>query len=73
MTKPEILCLPVISYCSIPEELTENHWISDFGCDCYVRYSIEIPEEGIDDELSNWIMENYDIDETKDVLIHIDY
>ena len=46
----------VLSYCEIPQELTERHWITENSCGCYVDFQLE--EEGVD-ELDDWIRENY--------------
>ena len=61
----------VISYCEIPSELTEDHWISDYPPDAYVQVHIE--GEG-EDKVSKWILNKYP--ELKDedyFFIHIDY
>ena len=61
----------VVSYCEIPEELTEDHWISDYPPDAYVQVHIEGEDE---DKVSKWILNKYP--ELKDedyFFIHIDY
>ena len=42
----------VVSYCEIPEEITEGHWISEYMNGCFVQVHLE---EGEDDALSNWL------------------
>lgn len=61
----------VVSYCEIPEELTSNHWISEYYPDSYVQVHIEGEDE---DKVSKWILNKYP--ELKDedyFFIHIDY
>ena len=45
----------VVSYCEIPEEITEGHWISEYMNGCFVQVHLE--ED--DDALSNWLKETY--------------
>lgn len=66
----EILNKKVVSYCEIPQELTDKHYISENGCDCYIEYSLE--DEG-EDSISDWIREKYPELINEDFLIHIDY
>lgn len=67
----------ILSYCDIPEELTSNHWISDFNSNVYIEYTIVNKEEQIDynDDFSidNWILEKHPELENTTILIHIDY
>lgn len=69
--------LPVLSYCEIPQELTEDDAISHNQPDSYVIHPVTSKEEQekyTDNfEITNWIIENYPELEGKDVLIHIDY
>ena len=61
----------VVSYCEIPEELTSNHWISEYYPDSYVQVHVEEEDE---DKVSKWILNKYP--ELKDedyFFIHIDY
>ena len=41
----------VVSYCEIPEKLTEGHWISENSCDSYVEVHIEDEENSTRQEL----------------------
>ena len=62
----------VVSYCEIPEKLTEGHWISENSCDSYVEVHIE--EEGNRDELDKWLIENYpELEQEESFFIHLDY
>lgn len=69
--------MPVISYCEIPPELTEDHHLSEYSPDCYVRYTVHPLKSrvGFDDDFSidDWIITMYPELEDKEVLIHIDY
>jgi hypothetical protein len=61
----------VISYCEIPEELTEGHWISEHHNDAFVEVHLDDEEE---DGLSLWIKENYpELVNEESFFIHIDY
>ncbi len=62
----------VLSYCEIPENITENHWISEYKNDSYVECHIE-DEEDEEDNLSKWIIENYPELKEESFLIHMDY
>lgn len=66
----EVINKKVVSYCEIPQELTDNHYISENGCDCYIEYSLE--DEG-KDSISDWIREKYPELINEEFLIHIDY
>jgi hypothetical protein len=58
-----------ISYCDIPQHLSQESWISEQSCDCYIVYSLEVEGEN---EIDDWIRENYpELD--KVFMIHIDY
>lgn len=72
--------MKVVSYCEIPEKLTESHWISENSCNCYVPYSL--PKEAItkeedgggqDSPLSAWIRKEYPELAGTDFLIEMDY
>ena len=63
----------VVSYCEIPEELTSNHWISDYYPDSYVQVHVEEDGDKMD-KVSEWIINKYP--ELKDedyFFIHVDY
>lgn len=60
----------VVSYCEIPEELTNGSWISDYQPDCYVDYTLEVE----DDEISQRILKQYpEFKEGDKIFIEIDY
>ena len=62
----------VVSYCEIPQELTEGHWINENSCDSYVEVHLE--DEGNRDDLDNWLIENYpELLEEESFFIHLDY
>ena len=74
----KILMVPVISYCDIPEEITENNIIlSEVSCDVYVKINIISKKDQLkydsNFDLENWIIETYPEVEGKEVLIHVDY
>ena len=61
----------VVSYCEIPEEITEGHWISEYMNGCFVQVHLEEDE---DDALSNWLKETYpELIEEESFYIEIDY
>jgi len=60
----------VISYCEIPEKLTEKHWISEHHCDAYVEVHLDNSQ---DDNLSLWLKETYpELVDEDSFFIHID-
>lgn len=64
----ETITRKVVSYCSIPDELTDDHWLSDYPPDCYVNYTIG------DDEISEFILENHsELSEFDVIFIQMDY
>jgi len=67
----------VVSYCEIPEELTENHWLREHSCDCFVEFKVVSKEEqsSFDDDFSidNWIIDKYPQLEGQTIFIEIDY
>lgn len=67
----------VVSYCEIPEELTENHHISEYQCDCYIEMEItpksEQPKYSDNFNIVNWIINTYPELEGEKILIEIDY
>lgn len=74
----EELKIKVLSYCEIPEEISENHSLLNEGsCDVYVKFNVTSKEEQskFDDdfELENWIIQQYPEVEGLDILIHMDY
>jgi len=60
----------VVSYCKIPQGITDRHYISEASCDSYIDYSLEDVGE---DTISDWIRENYPELENEEFLIHINY
>ena len=64
----------VVSYCEIPEELTEDHWVSDYPPDAYVQVHIEQEGEEEMDKISEWIVEKYpELMDEDFFFIHVDY
>ena len=67
----------VLSYCEIPEDLTEGHYISENHCDSYVEYTVtpKTEQHKYDDDfgIDNWIIDTYPELVGKTILIHIDY
>ena len=60
----------VISFTEIPEELRENHWISEYKPDCFV----EVHVEGETEPLDEWILGKYpELLQEDSFLIHMDY
>ena len=60
----------VVSYCEIPEEITEGHWISEYMNGCFVQVHLEDD----DDALSNWLKETYpELIDEEAFYIEIDY
>lgn len=63
----------VVSYCEIPEELTEGHWISDHHPDAFVECHIDEEDETID-KVQIWLLANYpELKDEDSFFIHIDY
>lgn len=67
----------IISWCRIPEKITNGHWISSFQNGCYVPF-ICTPakeQENYDDDFSldNWIISEYPELERQQILIDINY
>ena len=62
----------IVSYCEIPEELTEKHWISEHGCGVYIDWSLNLDPK-TDDDISAWIREEYPELIGTTFLIDIDY
>jgi hypothetical protein len=59
-----------ISYCEIPEEITEGTWISDHSCDCYITYRFN---QDSSSNLDLWLIKNYPELMDTTFMIHIDY
>ncbi len=67
--------LKVVSYCEIPEEITEEHWISEYMNGCFVEVHVDNGEEDEDlDPLGQWIRETYpELKKENSFLIEMDY
>ena len=65
----------VVSYCEIPEGLTEDHWISEYMNGCFVEVHVDNGEEDEDlDPLGQWIRETYpELEKENSFLIEMDY
>lgn len=62
----------VLSFSEIPQELTENHWISEEEPNSYVEVHYDAEDE--DGELDNWIVGKYpELKDEESFLIHMDY
>ena len=60
----------VLYFSEIPDNLTENHWISEIPSDVYVPFSVVIDTYS---HLEKWILEKYPELEKEDFLIYTDY
>lgn len=47
----------VVSYCDIPEDYTNGHWISEYMNGCFVEVHLDGADP--DDDLDRWLFENY--------------
>ena len=73
-----VLKLPVISYCDIPEEISEEDAkLQETSPDSYIKIEVISKEKqrnyDSDFSLENWIIDEYPELEGNEVLIHIDY
>ena len=68
--------MPVISYCDIPEELTEGTWMGEMSPDCYIQYSLpkleDLHKYGLD-KLNEYLSTTYPELIGTTFLIEIDY
>lgn len=58
------ITMKVLSYCEIPQEITQFSWISEYQNGCYVDYSIPREDEWKNfdtDALDEWIREFYPV------------
>lgn len=59
----ETINMKVLSYCDIPQELTEDHWMSENTPDSFIKFEVtskkEQPNFNDDFAVDNWIIENY--------------
>lgn len=74
----EIITRKLLSYCEIPEEITnESYLLAEASNDCYVEYEVLGKEEqkkfSDNFDLANWILSEYPECENEKILIHIDY
>lgn len=60
----------IISYCGIPQELTESHYISEYQNGCYCPFSLATKGTC---KLSDWIRNKYPELEGVEFLIDVDY
>lgn len=68
----ETITKKVISYCEIPEELTEDSWLSEKSMDSYVECHLDNSEPL--DQLDQWFMNNYpELFKEESFFIKIDY
>ena len=72
------ITMKVVSYCEIPEEITQYSWLQELPCNVYTDYSLPTQEE-LDnniyslDYLSRWLIQTYpELIGTK-FLIEMDY
>ena len=66
----KVITRNVISYCDIPQELTENHWINEFQNGCYVSFNIDVNNPN---NLDKWFIDNHPELIGYTFLIEIDY
>lgn len=66
----KVITRNVISYCDIPQELTEKHWLSEMQPDVYQDYKINTENP---DELDKWFIDNHPELIGQEFLIEIDY
>ena len=75
--KLETLTIQVVSYCGIPQSLTQGHWMNDNQPDSYVKYKVSSKEsqKGFDDDfrIDDWLIGQHPELSDKEILIHIDY
>lgn len=60
----------VISYCDIPEDIRDKHWMSEYQNGCFVPYTIDRQTMG---ELDTWLIIAYPELIGFEFLIEIDY
>lgn len=70
MNNLEIITMRVVSYCDIPEELSNGKFFDEYGTGCYVECHLDNEP---DDELDKWLKSNYPGIEEDPFLIKIDY
>ena len=70
MGKVEYLNMPYISYCEIPDYITDGHWIGEGQPDCYVPYTVQMIRKS---ELDKWIIEEYPELKGRTILIQLDF
>lgn len=74
MSKLKEITKKVISYCDIPKELTEGHWISEYKNGCFVEVHLDGDENDPDSELDAWFLANHpELADEDSFFIEIDY
>lgn len=81
MSKLEIINLPVVSYCEIPEDLCNTSiQITEASWNSYIKYLITKLEDrkkyhhSYNWSLDDWLLESYpELKPGEELLIHIDY
>ena len=64
----------IISYCDLPEEMTQDAGLEEHRCDSYVPYSLsEYDPQYTECKLDGWLRENYPELIGTNFLINIDY
>jgi|SRR6187402_45060 len=72
-SKLKTIHMKVVSYCDIPEDLTQDSWLSESGPNCFVDYKVSSDPKYTRTDLDNWIIETYPELLDVDFLIEIDY
>lgn len=67
----EEITYKVISYCSIPENISIPNWLSESGPDCYISYHLH--EKNCYDAFETWLLQKYPELKNTTFLIEIDY
>lgn len=48
----------VVSYCEIPKEVRENHWIEEYRSGSFIELKLEL-DANLDGELESWLRKEY--------------
>ncbi len=70
MKKLETINYKVVSYCAIPDELLEGHWLTELSCDVYTE--MELEDEG-EDGVCDWIRKKYPELIGEKFFVYVDY
>jgi hypothetical protein len=62
----------IVSYCDIPQELTEKSYLKEYTSDSYVEHVLT-HEQKVDDDLDDWLRGKYPELAGTSFLIHLDY